>query len=77
MVHIRRRLRYRIFGIMTDKQKDKPVKAKNAALKDHVLFAPPLVPKKIEIKKGDDLDKLDIPEKFKQSLVTEGVMKGK
>lgn len=59
---------------------DKPkAKAKNPALKDHVLFSPPSIPEAIEIKKGDDLTEIldTIPVKFHQSLITEGVMKGK
>lgn len=64
---------------MTDEKPktEKIEKVKNRALRDHVLFAPPLIPVAINIVKGDDLDKLDIPQEFKQSLITEGVMKGK
>lgn len=49
------------------------------ALKDHVLFSPPSIKKPITIKKGDDLTKIleKIPVVFHQSLITEGVMKGK
>lgn len=43
------------------------------ALKDHHLFCPPKVD--IKIKKDDDLTG-KIPEKFHQTLITEGVLKG-
>lgn len=55
--------------------KTKP-RAANPALRDHTIFSPPAIPEPIEIKEGDDLDKLKIPPEFHQSLVTEGVMKG-
>lgn len=60
----------------------KPVKISasgitGTALKDHTLFAPPLVPRPIHIKKGDDLAKVceNVPEIFKAALETEGVIK--
>jgi len=60
----------------SEKKSSKP-KASNPALKDHVLFSPPSIKEPIEIKKGDDMDKLlaKIPEQFHQSLITEGVIK--
>lgn len=67
-----------------DKSDDKPAmkpkkKTGVIALKDHILFSPPSIPEKIEIKEGDDLTKIleEIPETFKTSLITEGVLKGK
>ena len=47
----------------------------SVALKDHVLFAPPLIPEPIRITKGDPIP--DVPEQFISALITEGVLKGK
>lgn len=44
----------------------------NVALKDFHIFQPPETD--IKITKGQDLS--EVPEKFHQNLVTEGVMKG-
>lgn len=47
----------------------------NAALRDFHLFMPPKYD--IQIKEGDDLDKLNLPDNLLQNLITEQVMKGK
>ena len=58
----------------------KPEKAKaraksgNVAMRDFHLFMPPKYD--IEIKEGDDLNKLDLPENLIENLKTEKVMKG-
>ena len=49
-------------------------KSGHFALRDFHLFMPPKYD--IEIKEGDDLDKLDLPENLVQNLKTEKVMKG-
>ena len=56
------------------KGKDKKKAGENLALRDFKLFLPPLYD--LEIKKGDDLDKLDLPENLLENLKTEKVMKG-
>lgn len=50
-------------------------KSGNLALRDFHLFMPPKYD--IEIKEGDDLDKLNLPKNLYQNLKTEKVMKGK
>lgn len=49
-------------------------KSGNIALRDFHLFMPPKYD--IEIKEGDDLNKLDLPENLTKNLKTEKVMKG-
>ena len=49
-------------------------KSGNIALRDFHLFMPPTYD--IEIKEGDDLNKLDLPENLIENLKTEKVMKG-
>ena len=50
------------------------VRVKNPALKDFHIFMPPKLD--IQIKEGDDLDKLNLPENILMNLKTEKVMKG-
>ena len=49
-------------------------KSSNTALRDFHLFMPPKYD--IEIKEGDDLDKLGLPDNLMENLKTEKVMKG-
>ena len=57
----------------------KPEKAKamaksgNIAMRDFHLFMPPKYD--LQIKEGDDLDKLNLPDNLMQNLKTEKVMK--
>lgn len=55
------------------KGKAKP-KSGNLALRDFHLFMPPKYD--IQIKEGDDLNKLNLPDNLMQNLKTEKVMKG-
>ena len=61
--------------IKTDKKsKPKPkAKGKNIALKDFTICHNETL---IEIKEGDDVSKLDIPDIFMDNLITEKVLKG-
>ena len=58
----------------------KPEKAKakaksgNLAMRDFHLFMPPEYD--LQIKEGDDLDKLNLPDNLLENLRTEKVMKG-
>jgi hypothetical protein len=56
-----------------EKAKKSKVKGKRVALKDHVLHQND---SHFDIKKGDDLDKLKVPQEFNQVLITEEVLKG-
>lgn len=47
---------------------------KNKALRDFHLFMPPKYD--LQIKEGDDLDKLKLPDSLYENLKTEKVMKG-
>ena len=62
------------FKTGSDKAKAQP-KSANLALRDFHLFMPPKYD--IEIKEGDDLDKLNLSKNLYQNLKTEKVMKGK
>lgn len=57
----------------TDKSKAKP-KSGNTALRDFHLFMPPKYD--VQIKEGDDLNKLNLPDDLLENLKTEKVMKG-
>lgn len=60
---------------MTEKEfrTGKKDKEKRIALKDHVLCQNEDL---FHIAKGDDLDKLKIPDRYNQVLITEKVLKG-
>jgi len=49
-------------------------KAKNPALRDFHLFMPPTLD--IQIKEGDDINKLKLSDSLLENLKTEKVMKG-
>ena len=57
----------------SEKAKARP-KSGNLAMRDFHLFMPPEYD--IQIKQGDDLDKLNLPDNLMQNLKTEKVMKG-
>ena len=60
---------------MSEEKETKPkARIKNPALKDFHIFMPPKFD--IQIKEGDDLDKLNLPKPLLQNLITEQVMKG-
>ena len=60
---------------MTGEKETKPkARIKNPALKDFHIFMPPKFD--IQIKEGDDLDKLNLPKPLILNLITEQVMKG-
>ena len=59
---------------MDEKETKVKVRVKNPALKDFHIFMPPTVD--IQIKEGDDLDKLNLSKSLLLNLKTEKVMKG-
>lgn len=63
---------------MTEKEfktgkRDNIKAGKNIALKDFTICQNDIL---INIKKGDDLSKMDIPDHFNENLITEKVLKG-
>ena len=63
-----------IKGNKDNTKADTPVKTgKNIALKDFTICQNDVF---IEIKKGDDVSKMDIPSRFTENLITEKVLKG-
>ena len=56
------------------KKGDAKAKSGNLAMRDFHLFMPPKYD--LQIKEGDDLDKLNLPDNLLENLRTEKVMKG-